>query len=86
MQKALELIQSIPKRVDEVEFTKNIVDYPGNINRLGKLYRHDLFQVWEDDEAAIDRYVFLFRNKMMVTRRDTRRDPSIYRHHLTIRV
>lgn len=40
MQKALEILQSIPKRSDDAEFLKNIIGYPGDTNRLGKIFRH----------------------------------------------
>lgn len=40
MQKALECIQSVPKRANEIEFTKNIQNYPGDTNCLGRIYRH----------------------------------------------
>jgi hypothetical protein len=40
MQKALELVQSVPKRAQEMEFTKNILNYPGDTRRLGRIYRH----------------------------------------------
>lgn len=40
MQKTLELIQSIPKRAEEIEYTNNITNYAGDTNRLGRLYRH----------------------------------------------
>ncbi|CAD6189831.1 unnamed protein product [Caenorhabditis auriculariae] len=64
MQKALELCTSIPQRVHDLEFTKNITQYPGDTNKLGRIIRHDAFQVWEGDEDARPRYVFLFRNKL----------------------
>ena len=86
MQKALELIQGIPKRADECVYTDNIENYPGDRNRLGKIYRHDLFQVWEGDEPPQDRYIFLFKNKLMITERDNKPDPPAYTHYATIRV
>ncbi|KAI1702785.1 rhoGEF domain-containing protein [Ditylenchus destructor] len=86
MQKALELIQSIPKRASEVEFTKNILNYPGDTARLGRIYRHDQFQVWEGDQEPQDKYIFLFRNKMMLTDRDNRTEIPTFKHYSTIRV
>lgn len=86
MQKALELIQGIPKRADECVFIDNIQNYPGDKNRLSRIYRHDLFQVWEGDESPQDRYIFLFKNKMMITDKDFKPNPPIYNHYATIRL
>ncbi|KAE9550266.1 hypothetical protein FO519_006527 [Halicephalobus sp. NKZ332] len=86
MQKALELIQGIPKRAEECIYTDNIEHYPGDRNRLGKIYRHDLFQVWEGDEPPQDRYIFLFKNKLMITEKDNKPDPPVYTHYSTIRL
>ncbi|KAL3124200.1 hypothetical protein niasHT_004789 [Heterodera trifolii] len=87
MQKALELIQSVPKRAQEMEFTKNLLDYSGDIGRLGRIYRHDLFTVWEDDaQQASEKYIFLFRNKMMLTDRELKPYPPVFRHYSSIRL
>uniref|UniRef100_A0A914E8A2 Ig-like domain-containing protein n=1 Tax=Acrobeloides nanus TaxID=290746 RepID=A0A914E8A2_9BILA len=86
MQKALELLTSVPKRADDAIFIKNILSYPGDANRLGRIYRHDLFQVWEGDGDAEERYLFLFKNKLMITTRDDRADPATYTHYATIRL
>lgn len=86
MQKALELVQSIPKRANDSSFTDNIQNYQGDTNRLGKIYRHDLFQVWESEEPPQDRYIFLFKNKLMFTEKDNKGDPPIFNHYSTIRV
>lgn len=40
MQKALELTLSVPQRAKDMEFINNIEQYPGDRNRLGRLYRH----------------------------------------------
>lgn len=40
MQKALECIQSVPKRAYEIQYIKNIQNYPGDTSRLGRIYRH----------------------------------------------
>uniref|UniRef100_A0A914I4Y8 Uncharacterized protein n=1 Tax=Globodera rostochiensis TaxID=31243 RepID=A0A914I4Y8_GLORO len=87
MQKALELIQSLPIRAQEIEFTKNLLDYPGDIGQLGRIYRHELFNVWEDDvQESAERYIFLFRNKMMLTDRDMKSYPPVFRHYSTMRL
>uniref|UniRef100_A0A1I7XHE5 FTH domain-containing protein n=1 Tax=Heterorhabditis bacteriophora TaxID=37862 RepID=A0A1I7XHE5_HETBA len=86
MQKALELTLSIPQRVDDLEYTNNILQYPGDTNKLGRLIRHDTFQVFEGNEEGKERYVFLFRNKIMITDRNETTIPVSYNHYSTIRV
>ncbi|KAI6178455.1 hypothetical protein M3Y98_00502600 [Aphelenchoides besseyi] len=86
MQKGLELIQSIPRRADELTVINNIVAYPGDVSRLGRIYRHDKFQVWENDGTVQEREVFLFRNKLMITEIDNRTDPPTFKHCATIRM
>lgn len=87
VQKALELVQSMPKRAEEIELTNNILNYPGDTRRLGRIYRHEPFHMWEEDEAEpSEKYCFLFKNKMMLTDRDQRPQPPLFRHYLTIRV
>lgn len=39
IQKALELIQSLPKRADEAVFTSNITNFPGDVYKLGRIVR-----------------------------------------------
>lgn len=96
IQKALELTLSVPQRAADLAFIKNILDFPGDTLRLGRLIRHvsslspihpqDLFQVWEGDQPVADRYVFLFKNKLMLTEKKDQGDTTTYRHLLTIRV
>lgn len=40
MQKALELTLSIPQRATDLIYINNIEEYPGDVKRLGRLYRH----------------------------------------------
>lgn len=46
----------------------------------------DSFMVWEGEQDPVERYVFLFKNKLMFTEKDSRKDPPSYKHHATIRV
>uniref|UniRef100_A0A9J2P3W7 Immunoglobulin I-set domain protein n=1 Tax=Ascaris lumbricoides TaxID=6252 RepID=A0A9J2P3W7_ASCLU len=86
MQKALELTLSVPQRAKDMEFINNIEQYPGDRNRLGRLYRHDRFLVWEGNEEASERYAFLFKNKLMLTERNDKVEPVTYKHYATIRL
>lgn len=40
MQKALELMMSVPEHANNMVYIKNIEQYPGDLNKLGRLYRH----------------------------------------------
>lgn len=40
IQKALELVQSIPKKAKDNALTGRITNYPGDVGRLGKIIRH----------------------------------------------
>ncbi|KAK0423255.1 hypothetical protein QR680_008049 [Steinernema hermaphroditum] len=85
MQKALELIKAVPKRTGDMEYINNIKNYPGDKNRLGHLYRHDFFQVWEGEGDGVDRYVFLFKNKVMITDKIPS-EPVEFKHFATLRL
>uniref|UniRef100_W6NSL4 Pleckstrin homology and Immunoglobulin I-set domain containing protein n=1 Tax=Haemonchus contortus TaxID=6289 RepID=W6NSL4_HAECO len=86
MQKALELTLGIPQRVHDLVYTNNILQYPGDTNKLGRLIRHDSFEVAEGDESAKPRYVFLFKNKLMITEKNDSTEPTTYTHLATIRL
>ncbi|KAK5982820.1 PH domain-containing protein [Trichostrongylus colubriformis] len=86
MQKALELTMAIPQRVHDLVYTNNIQHYPGDTNKLGRLIRHDSFEVAEGDESPKQRYVFLFKNKLMITEKNASTEPATYTHLATIRL
>ncbi|VDK79160.1 unnamed protein product, partial [Onchocerca ochengi] len=86
MQKALELMMSVPERANDMVYIKNIEQYPGDLNKLGRLYRHDSFLVWEGEQEPTERYVFLFKNKLMFTDKNSSKDPPSYKHYATIRL
>ncbi|NP_001343716.1 Muscle M-line assembly protein unc-89 [Caenorhabditis elegans] len=86
IQKALELVTTIPQRVHDLEFTNNLKQHPGDTGKLGRIIRHDAFQVWEGDEPPKLRYVFLFRNKIMFTEQDASTSPPSYTHYSSIRL
>nr|1FHO_A Chain A, UNC-89 [Caenorhabditis elegans] len=58
----------------------------GDTGKLGRIIRHDAFQVWEGDEPPKLRYVFLFRNKIMFTEQDASTSPPSYTHYSSIRL
>uniref|UniRef100_A0A915PNL7 PH domain-containing protein n=1 Tax=Setaria digitata TaxID=48799 RepID=A0A915PNL7_9BILA len=86
MQKALELMMSVPERATDLVYIRNIEQYPGDLNKLGRLYRHDAFLVWEGEQEPTERYIFLFKNKLMLTEKNSSKDPPSYKHYATIRL
>lgn len=40
MQKVLELMMSVPERATDMDHISSIEQYPGDLNKLGRLYRH----------------------------------------------
>ncbi|MCP9264250.1 Muscle M-line assembly protein unc-89 [Dirofilaria immitis] len=86
MQKVLELMMSVPERANDMVYIKNIEQYPGDLNKLGRLYRHDSFLVWEGSHEPTERYVFLFKNKLMFTEKNSSKDTPSYKHYATIRL
>ncbi|KAL3997510.1 Immunoglobulin I-set domain family protein [Acanthocheilonema viteae] len=86
MQKALELMMSVPERVTDMAYIRNIEQYPGDLNKLGRLYRHDSFLVWEGEQEPTERYLFLFKNKLMFTDKNNSKDVPSYKHYATIRL
>uniref|UniRef100_A0A158R4E5 SH3 domain-containing protein n=1 Tax=Syphacia muris TaxID=451379 RepID=A0A158R4E5_9BILA len=86
MQRALELTQSVPQRAKDTDLIDSIENYPGDKLKLGKIFRHDLFLVWEGEQGPEERDVFLFKNKVMLTEYDNKSDPPKRKHTVTIRL
>ena len=43
--------------------------------------------MWEGDEEPKNKYIFLFKNKMMLTDKDDRgQEKGVFKHYSTIRV
>ncbi|VDO80462.1 unnamed protein product, partial [Onchocerca flexuosa] len=78
-------MMSVPERANDMVYIKNIEEYPGDLDKLGRLYRHDSFLVWEGEQEPTERYVFLFKNKLMFTNKNSSKDPPSYKHYATIR-
>ncbi|VDM98410.1 unnamed protein product [Thelazia callipaeda] len=86
IQKALELMMSIPERAADLQYISKIVQYPGDLKKLGRLYRHDPFLVWQNNGTEpTECYAFLFKNTLLLTEKDSK-DPSYYKYSASIRV
>ncbi|CAK5091083.1 unnamed protein product [Meloidogyne enterolobii] len=83
MKLSLNFIQLLEQRAKGPDFTKNIVGYSGDI---GRVYRNELFQVWEDGENndCGDKYVFLLNNTMIITDKEETNGEISFKHYATI--
>ncbi|XP_047025271.1 obscurin isoform X5 [Helicoverpa zea] len=66
LQKALELFLSVPNRATDNKFIASIEGFRGNIYKLGRLLTHDWFTVTDAEGKARERYVFLFKARVLV--------------------
>ncbi|XP_042877694.1 obscurin-like isoform X2 [Penaeus japonicus] len=68
LQRAYELMQTIPQRATDAKFISSIEGFKGNLFKLGRLLRHDWFSVKEVGQKARDRYLFLFKARILITK------------------
>lgn len=86
LQKALELMLSIPHRAQDDKFTSSIEGYRGSIHKLGRLLAHDWFSV-NFGELVKERYLFLFRARILICKvRRISEDRSVFQLKDIIRV
>ncbi|XP_060519331.1 obscurin isoform X9 [Cylas formicarius] len=86
LQKALELMLSVPHRAQDEKFTSNIEGYKGSIHKLGRLLAHDRFSV-SFGEVTKERYLFLFKARILICKvRRIADDRSIFQLKDVIRL
>uniref|UniRef100_T1I606 SOS1/NGEF-like PH domain-containing protein n=1 Tax=Rhodnius prolixus TaxID=13249 RepID=T1I606_RHOPR len=56
----------IPHRAEDLKFITNIEGYHGDIHKLGRLLRHNWFKVKSKDGKLRERYLFLFKARILV--------------------
>ncbi|XP_044021283.1 obscurin isoform X3 [Aphidius gifuensis] len=79
LQKALELMLGIPHRATDNKFISNIEGYKGNIHKLGRLLTHEWFTVTDKDGRSKERYLFLFKARILVCKvRRISEDRSVF--------
>ncbi|XP_044576089.1 obscurin isoform X6 [Cotesia glomerata] len=79
LQKALELMLGIPHRATDNKFISNIEGYKGNIHKLGRLLTHEWFTVIDKDGKSKERYLFLFKARILVCKvRRISEDRSVF--------
>ncbi|CAH1180870.1 unnamed protein product [Phyllotreta striolata] len=86
LQKALDLMLSVPHRAQDDKFISSIEGYKGSIHKLGRLLAHDRFSVTFEDVTK-ERYLFLFKARVLVSKvRRISEDRSIFQVKDTIRL
>lgn len=86
LQKALELMLSIPHRAQDDKFTSSIEGYRGSVHKLGRLLAHDWFSVQFGDLNK-ERYLFLFKARTLICKvRRISEDRSVFQLKDIIRV
>jgi len=66
LQKALELMLSVPHRAIDNKFIANIEGYRGNIHKLGRLLTHEWWTVIDKEGKSKERYLFLFKARILI--------------------
>lgn len=56
----------IPHRAEDLKYINNIEGFHGDIHKLGRLLRHNWFKVKAKDKKPHDRYLFLFKARILV--------------------
>ncbi|VDP04295.1 unnamed protein product, partial [Soboliphyme baturini] len=91
LEKALELMLSVPKGASDIAYVKNILNYPGDVVKIGRLLRHDEFRLWEGTQEGDGElvYAFLFKSRLVITTKQEAEDVDElpeFVHKLSIRV
>lgn len=79
LQKALELMLSVPNRAIDNKFLASIEGYRGNIHKLGRLLTHEWWTVTDKEGKSKERYIFLFKSRLLVCKvRRISEDRSVF--------
>ncbi|XP_017045137.1 obscurin isoform X2 [Drosophila ficusphila] len=68
LDRALELMLSVPSRAYDNRFLSSIEGCRGNIYKLGRLLLHEWCNVTDKEGKAHERYCFLFKSRVLVTK------------------
>ena len=66
IQKALELMLSVPSRAYDNTFLNSIEGYRGNISKIGRLLLHEWWTVIDKEGKSHERYLFLFKSRLLI--------------------
>ncbi|KAL4084740.1 hypothetical protein QTP88_027657 [Uroleucon formosanum] len=80
LERALELMLSIPHRFTDTKFLTNIEGFHGTIHKLGRLLKHGWYYVQDaEDPKGHQRYCFLFKSRILVCKvRRISEDRSVF--------
>ncbi|XP_049307131.1 obscurin isoform X3 [Bactrocera dorsalis] len=67
LQKALELMLSVPNRAFHNKLLSSIEGYRGNIYKIGRLLNHDWWTIKDSVQKSHDRYLFLFKSRILIS-------------------
>ncbi|XP_020716206.1 obscurin isoform X3 [Ceratitis capitata] len=59
---------SVPYRAFHNKFLSSIEGYRGNINKIGRLINHDWWTIKDRGQKSHDRYLFLFKSRILITK------------------
>ncbi|XP_030557678.1 obscurin isoform X1 [Drosophila novamexicana] len=68
LERALELMLTVPSRAYDNVLISSIEGYRGNIYKLGRLLLHESCLVTDKDGKSHDRYCFLFKSRLLITK------------------
>lgn len=94
LERALELMLSVPHRAQDHKFISSIEGYRGSLHKLGRLIAHEWFSVVSGvgsgdtvTDTAKDRYVFLFKARLLVCKvRRVSDERSVFQLKLVVRL
>ncbi|XP_076362332.1 uncharacterized protein LOC143253057 isoform X2 [Tachypleus tridentatus] len=67
LQRALDFMMCVPQRAIDLTYINALEGCCGNVHKLGRLIKHDWFEVIELSGLVRERYVFLFKGRMLIT-------------------
>ncbi|KFM57020.1 Muscle M-line assembly protein unc-89, partial [Stegodyphus mimosarum] len=67
LEKAHDFMQAIPQRIADLQYINSIQGYKGNLHKLGRILKHDWFEVTDGNNLRRERFVFLFKGRIFIT-------------------
>jgi hypothetical protein len=68
LERAFDLILSIPTKAANDAFLSNLVGFKGNVHKLGRLIAHSNWIVVDQEQKKKNRYIFLFKTRLLITK------------------
>ncbi|XP_054708128.1 obscurin-like [Uloborus diversus] len=67
LERAHDFMQAIPQRIVDLQYINSIQGYKGNLHKLGRILKHDWFEVFEPSGMRRERFALLFKGRIFVT-------------------